>query len=199
MQKTASEIFTERLKEGEFIEWAGQPKGGLQIREVDLILIPASIILLGFAAITDLVAFGFDSGMMMKIVGILLSYAGIHMGVIRFIKDARRRAKTFYCLTNKRLLMISGSSQKLKTLPLKNVERMELTEEKNNCGHITFGSTNPLWPFLFGHFYLSLENIAGLENISEAKKVYALIEKMKRQNISENLLNTVKENHNSEN
>ena len=88
---------------------------------------------------------------------------------------------------------------KLKTLPLKNIERMDLTEEKNNFGHITFGSTNPLWPFLFGHFYLSLENIAGLENIPDAKKVFQLIEKLKRINVSENVINTVKGNDSSAN
>ncbi|MGB3075259.1 MAG: hypothetical protein WBB36_08050 [Chitinophagales bacterium] len=171
-------LFKEYLKEEEIILWTGQPKRGIQIRDADLILIPMSIILIGFSIILDYTLVHYNSGIFFKLFGGLLALAGIELGLIRFIMDAARRASTFYCITNKRIIVLTGKRKRLiKTLPLKNIDRMEITEENDGSGFIIFGNTNPLYPWLLGGFYFTTDSVPGLELLPDVKNVYRIINK----------------------
>src|ERR1041384_1286075 len=108
--------FNALLKEGETILWAGQPIGGIQIRDADIILIPVSIILLGFSVILNYVLIHFESDIIFKFIGAGFAVAAIYLGGIRFFLDLMKRRRTFYCITNKRVLVISGGNRKLQTL-----------------------------------------------------------------------------------
>ncbi|MEP7129366.1 MAG: hypothetical protein ABI729_10880, partial [Chitinophagales bacterium] len=70
-------LFKEYLKEEEIVLWTGQPKRGVQIRDADLILIPMSIILIGFSIILDYTLVHYNSGILFKLFGGLLALAGI--------------------------------------------------------------------------------------------------------------------------
>ncbi|HUM46012.1 MAG TPA: hypothetical protein PLD84_03720, partial [Chitinophagales bacterium] len=101
-------LFKPYLKEDENILWSGQPKRGVQIRDADIILIPMSIILIGFSLILDYTLMHYDSSVVFKLFGGLLAVAGIYMGLIRFFTDAAKRAQTFYCITTKRVIVLTG-------------------------------------------------------------------------------------------
>ncbi len=193
MKKTSEQLFQSRLKENETIHWYGQPAGGLLIREKDLLLIPGSIILVGFAGLMNVIAFYFYNSLLLQVFAVGVSALAVYLGLFRFLADIRRRRRIHYCVTNFRVMMCSGRRQTLRTLPLKNIERMDLAEEKNGRGHISLGNTNPLWAWLFGQFMLSSEHLPGFENIDHAREVFQLIEQLKRKNVSGELINTVKQ------
>ncbi len=181
-------LFQKYLKEGEKILWTGQPQRGIKIRDADIILIPVSIILIGFAVILDYVLMNYDSPLAFKALGVMFALGGIYSGGIRFILDASHRRKTFYCITNKRVLVLSGSKKTLKTLPVKNIDQLDKTEERDGSGFIIFGNTNPLWPWLLGKFYMSGDSIPGLEMLPDVNTVFDLLEDLIRVEISPTII-----------
>jgi len=186
-------LFDKYLKEGEAILWSGQPKSGMQLRDADIILIPISIILIGFAVVLDYVMTQFESPFIFKVAGILIALAGMYVGGIRFFLDRSKRKHIFYCITSKRILVISGRKRKLQTLPLKNIDRLDKTEEKDGSGFIIFGETNPLWPWLLGKFIMSGSNVPGLEMLPDVRSVYNLLEDQIKIEVPEILIERLKE------
>lgn len=189
-------LFRTYLKADERILWVGQPKKGIQLRDADLILIPMSIILAGFTLILDYTLLHYESSLSFKMLGILFAAAAVYIGFVRFFTGAAKRARTFYCLTNRRIIIMKGRKHLIKTLPLKNIEQMDTTIEKDGSGFIIFGSTNPLFPWLLGGFYMSREVVPGLELLPDVKQVYELISEQIRINIPPDLSQEIKsENH----
>lgn len=70
---------------------------------------------------------------------------------------------------------MQGSRGELLTLPLKHIQNVELSLEKDGSGYLSFGKSNPVWPWLFGTFLFTGEQIAGLELVPDAEKVYQLL------------------------
>ncbi len=72
--------------------------------------------------------------------------------------------------------MLSGKNQqKFQTLPLKDIEQLDYSEEKDDSGFIFFGNTNPIWPWLFGKFFFTFGAIPGFELIPDVQKVNLII------------------------
>lgn len=186
-----NEKFSRFLKVEETILWTGKPKSGILIRDADIILIPMSIILLGFSIILDYVLIHFESNFIFKFIGVTFALLAIYMGGMRFLFDALKRKRTFYCITNKRVLVISGKKGKVKTLPLKNIDRLDKTEEKDGSGFLIFGNTNPLWPWLFGGFYLVGENVPGLETLPNVKEVFRILEEQIKVEMPDSLIEKI--------
>src|SRR5204862_6116231 len=111
-----------------------------------------------------------------RVMGMIFIVAGIYFGGVRFTLDILKRKRTHYCITDKRVLVISGRKHVLKTLPLKNIDRLDKTEEKDGSGFIIFGDINPLWPWLLGSFYMAGDNIPGLEMLADVNSVYDILE-----------------------
>lgn len=76
-------------------------------------------------------------------------------------------------------------------MPLKNIERLERTIEKDGSGFVIFGSTNPIYPWLFGNFYFSGEAIPGLIQIEDVTYVYDLLITLIKTEISPQLLEQI--------
>lgn len=170
--------FESYLKPGESILWTGQPKPGIQIRDADMILIPMSIILIGFSIILNYTLFHYRANLILLIFAIAIGIAGIYGGALRFFSDAAKRARTHYCITTHRVIVLTAKQKPaIKTLPLKNIDRMDITEEKDGSGFIIFGNTNPLYPWLLGGFYFSHDAVPGLELLPDAKLVYNILQK----------------------
>src|SRR5258705_2490449 len=92
--KYSNEKFNSLLKEGEIIIWTGKPVGGVQIRDADIILIPVSIILLGFSVILNYVLIHFDSDFIFKVFGLMFAIAAIYLGGIPFLLYVVERTRT---------------------------------------------------------------------------------------------------------
>ena len=172
--------FASFLKPGERIVWTGKPKQGLLLRDADMIAIPMSIMLLGFALLLDFLVLNFEVRWPVVFFAVTSSAAFVYLGVIRFFTAARRRRHIEYCLTNKRVLLIHGRKRRLETLPLSQIDKAELTAEKDGSGHVSFGNSNPVWPWLLGTFYFSSAAIPGFELIPDVEPVFnKLVEQLR--------------------
>jgi len=99
--------------------------------------------------------------------------------------DSRSRRRTYYGLTNERIILISGLfSRQIKSLSLRTLSDVSLIERSDGSGTITFGPTLPL----FGAFGAMSGAWPGarqfgppaFEMIADAKRVFDLIRKAQK-------------------
>ena len=91
--------------------------------------------------------------------------------------DARSRAKTFYGVTNERVIIISGLfSKQVKSLNLRTLMDVSLSERSDGSGTISFGPSYPTGRWVpSGWPGASRYAPPAFEMIDEAKSVYETI------------------------
>jgi hypothetical protein len=107
---TAEDELRQELDPGERLLWAGQPRQGLRLQTSDFVMIPASLMWGGFAIAWEVMAFAIGAPIFFKLWGIPFVLVGLYNMVGRFFFDARSRARTFYGLTDRSLLLITDGS-----------------------------------------------------------------------------------------
>jgi hypothetical protein len=131
------------LGTNEKLFWSGQPRRGIVFRGADVFWIPFSLIPGAIAVfwvltilsvgIHPVIVFGFPFFLM-----------GLYLTFGRFIMDAATRAKTYYGVTNERIIIISGLfSRKIKSLNLRTLSDVSMDQKQNGTGTITFGPIHP--------------------------------------------------------
>jgi hypothetical protein len=166
----------------ERVLWSGQPRPGVRLTGADAFLIPVSLlwcggaISAGYSAIksgTD--PFG------MAFVGVFV-LAGLYIVFGRFFVDAWLRRKTFYAVTNERVLIVTEAfGRKVRTLSLRTLPEMTLRERRDGSGEILFGPPGPYdmwsgagWPGM-GAF-----RSARFEAIADVRDVFSLVQDAQR-------------------
>ena len=109
--------------------------------------------------------------------GIPFVLVGLYLIVGRFFFEAKQRAHTFYAVTNERILIVTGVfNRKVKSLNLRTLSDISLTEGKNNEGTISFGGGSPFssmfggfsgWPGMGSQMGPRFELIAGAKPVFE--------------------------------
>jgi hypothetical protein len=135
------DVFRDELSQDERTLWSGRPRQGLLLRASDAFLIPFSLMWGGFAIFWEYAAVTNTSAPHFLVIwGIPFVAIGLYLIFGRFFVDAARRARTFYVLTDERVIIISGIfSRTIKSLPLKTLTEVNLVTKSNNSGTITFG------------------------------------------------------------
>ncbi|MFO1523308.1 MAG: PH domain-containing protein [Kiritimatiellia bacterium] len=95
----------------------------------------------------------------------------------RFFVDAHTRGSTFYGVTSERIIIVSGLfSRQTKSLQLRTVSDISLSERSDGSGTITFGPQHPMarsipsgWPGA-GQYAAP-----AFDMIERAKEIYDLI------------------------
>ena len=96
----------------------------------------------------------------------------------RFYVDAKQREKTFYGVSDERIIIVSGLfNKKTKSLNLRTLTDISLSESSDGSGSITFGRSLPFdsmfagasWPGMDQHFS------PRFDLIHNAKQVYQQI------------------------
>ena len=180
----ASPIINSKLDAGERLLWSGQPRTGIRFRPQDLILIPFSLLWGGFAIFWEVTALTVTSNaqgpvaVIFPLFGLPFVSVGLYLIAGRFFVDARGRARTYYGVTDRRVLIVSGLfSQQTKSLQLRTISDVTLSERSDGSGSITFGATHPMagffpaggWPGSRG--YLP----PAFDMIEDSKRVYDTI------------------------
>ncbi|HOB42741.1 MAG: PH domain-containing protein [Bacillota bacterium] len=176
MEREVREIIEEQLFSSEVILWAGRPRRGLALRASDWFLIPFSLVWLCIA--TEITGnarkFGvpsvrYEFGLsgrrvfaqpltVFEVVGWLFIAIGLYLLVGRFFVDARVRRNTYYGVTDRRILILTGFfGNRFVSIPLDRVGEMNAIRRADGSGTIQFGRPTyiPGWgdSTMNGHHY----------------------------------------------
>lgn len=170
-----------QLEAGEQLIWSGQPRQGLLLRPSDALLIPFSLLWGGFAIFWEVLVIVSGAPFFFWLFGVPFVLVGLYLIFGRFFTDARARARTFYGVTNDRILITSGKhGKRVQSLSLSTLGDISLDERADGSGTINFGAANAFgrwvsfgaWP---GAGITSGQRPPSFEMIPQAKKVYEMI------------------------
>lgn len=186
MYEEAWSAIERELGKDEKLLWAGQPRQGFTLRTGDAFLIPFSVMWGGFAIFWEVMALtGIPKGeqapvaikILFPLFGIPFVLVGLYLIFGRFIVDARMRAKTYYGLTNRRVIIVSGLlNRQVQSLDLKGLNEITLSEKNDMSGTIMFG-TNPFGIMLMGPTWPGTRSrlAPSFDLIANVRDVYNLI------------------------
>ena len=173
-----------QLGTGERLLWAGRPRQGIFLRSADLLLIPFSLLWGGFAFFWEYSMVTSNAPFFMSLWGIPFVLIGVYFIVGRFFVDARQRARTFYGLTNERVLIVSGIRRTtVRSLQLRSMSDVALSEGPDGTGTLTFGPVHPFQTWHTGSWWPGLGNQLSptLESVASARAVYDAIRAAQRE------------------
>jgi hypothetical protein len=173
----SEQAISSQLSGGERLLWSGRPRQGLMLRPSDAFVIPFTLLWCGFAIFWETGVVRSHAPAFMQLWGIPFVLVGIYVVFGRFWVDARQRARTSYGLTDQRIIIISGIlSQQVKSLNLRTLSEMSLTERDNGLGTILFGTPGPWW-ITSGMQWpgMSAQSAPMLEGIENPRDVYERI------------------------
>jgi hypothetical protein len=176
----ARDALTAIVEPGESLLWAGRPVQGLRLAPSDLVMIPFSLLWGGFAIFWEVTAVVGGAPLLFRIWGIPFVLVGLYMIAGRFFVDAYRRARTFYGLTDTRvLIVVVGSTRKLTALDLAAQKEIQVDEAAGGRGTIRFGVAGESGSGMrFGRG--NKNEPPSFEGIPEVGAVYARIRESRR-------------------
>ena len=175
--------FEEYLGPGERLLWSGQPKQGLILRGSDIFLVPFTLLWGGFAIFWEVSVIASGAPFFFTLWGVPFVLVGLYLMAGRFVVDALQRANTTYALTNERVIILSGLIyRQVKSINLRTLSDLTLSQAKGGRGTITLGPTSPLNWFYAGAAWpgRSQHLSPTLELIDEAKLVYDQIREIQQ-------------------
>lgn len=178
MNDNASLLIQNHLEPRETILWSGQPKQGVMLRGSDAFLIPFSLLWGGFAFFWEYSVLTSGAPPFFALFGIPFVVIGAYLIIGRFYVEAKQREKIFYAVTTDRVIIISGLlQQKVKSLFLRTLSDLSLTESRDGTGSISFGSSFPFASWFGGMAWPGMEQFSGprLDTIDNPRQVYQII------------------------
>jgi len=162
----------EHLGRDENLLWSEKPKSGIVFRIADIFMIPFSILWCGFAIFWVIMAY--QGGGIFALFGVPFVIIGLIFVFGRFIIDSKQRENTVYGLTENRILIKSGVfSKNIKSLNIKTLSDIELSEKGDGTGTISIGPKNPFMVWGSGmNWWPGMKMNPQLEMIPNARKVY---------------------------
>jgi hypothetical protein len=177
VERLPDQVLGELLDSDERLLWTGRPRQGFFVRAADAFAIPFSVFWTGFAVIWMVLALKANNGF--AVIGVPLLLIGLYMMVGRFFVDSWQRARTWYGITNHRVLIVSLFFRRnVKSLNLRTLSAVTMTERADGIGSITFGPIPPSWPYR-GAQVPGMSNLAPrFDNIPQARAVFDQIRRL---------------------
>lgn len=169
--------FEPYLPKEEKLVWVGQPKKGITLHSPDWVLIPLGLAFLAFSIYWLVISF---SGSLWLVFGIgfVPLFLGLYFLVGRFLYAGYRKARTYYAMTEKRLIWVTQYKQKKHwTVELNDITEVEIKLRSSNYGSLLFNETSFDIVDAIGLSILDLDQAEEyyFEMIPEVEKVAALI------------------------
>ena len=161
------------LDRGERQLWVGAPRRGIVFRAADVFIIPFSILWAGFAVFWEVSVLRTPAPGPFALFGVPFVLIGLYITVGRFLVDAWRRGRTAYVLSSERVIIQSGGS--VKSLALRTLTDVTLTERRDGSGTITFGAVAFPMAMYAGTAWPGVPQPPAFEMIPDARQVYAQI------------------------
>ena len=150
------QFYRSYLIPGESVLWKGKPEKGNLFTKRELIMIPFGVFWLGFCLFWESIAI--QSGQLIAIIwGLPFVAIGFYLLFGRFIQSAFLRDKTFYVVTNKKIIIKRGSRSKMYNA--QDLPPMEVEIHKNGNGTILFCEETYTRRGRRHHTYIILENL----------------------------------------
>ena len=153
------------IAEGERVLWTGRPeKGGAPLGR-ELALVPFSIIWLGFCVFWEITAIKSGAPFFMALWGLPFIAVGLYLLFGRFIYASYLKNRTYYVITNKKLIIRRGS--KIEIYNGVELPPMSVRLHKNGNGTIIFSEETYVRR---GRrlTYIALENISEINQAQSA-------------------------------
>jgi hypothetical protein len=180
-----NEKFQNDLTPGEVVLWTGQPNGSVIFHPQDLYLIPFSLLWGGFAIFWELGVLGHwrsphkaggnPFNWLMTVWGIPFVLVGQYFIWGRFVFDWWRKKRTFYAVTDKRLLIVEEvRNRKLTSVRLTENTFLDKATRGDGIGTLRFGvpQVNPN-RMSFGNF--DTDGRPSFRDIEDVEHVYSMI------------------------
>jgi Bacterial PH domain len=176
------------LTSGEKLLWTGRPRQGIFFRGTDVLLIPFSLLWGGFAIFWEVGVLTATRshptsdplGVVFPLFGIPFVAIGLYFIFGRFFADAAQRKRTIYAITNQRVIIRSGVfSRTTKSLNLRTLSDVTLSEKRDSTGTITLGPTIGWYSWFQGTSWPGMGKYQPpmFDSITDAKNVYDLLRK----------------------
>ena len=180
-------VFAYDLREGEDLLWIAQPDANRLFSATDIAFVPFSLLWCGFAIFWETNALRMGGGFF-ALWGIPFITIGLYMVFGRFIYKHYKKQRTFYAVTNERVLIRSfmWGKDHLESLEIRSLPALNRKTGWGNIGNVTFGVTpatkrwggrtqnasNTGMEFLAP---LGYYEVPGFYDIHDADEVYRLI------------------------
>lgn len=185
--KTIEDLFKTELMNDETILWVGQPDPRKVFTRLDLFLVPITTLWCGFAiywefrALLILNQFHRKQDFFSPVFGFLFVMIGLYLAVGRFFYKKWQKQKTYYALTNQRVLLWYKSSQttKFQELWVEQISSIHKSIDSKGIGTILFGN-NPMFGSFYGNTGLDFltsqyQETLAFYDIPDAQETYKLI------------------------
>jgi hypothetical protein len=142
----AHAVFGSALIDDEQILWSSQPDPRRLLTAVDLFLIPFSIFWCGFAIVWEYIAIrqALEGGSILwPLWGMPLLLIGLYALFGRFVYKKWKRRRTFYAVTDRRVLALERGSRedKIRAMFIESIPEVKKRAWRDGSGTIVFGST----------------------------------------------------------
>jgi hypothetical protein len=149
MDFQAEQTLRAELGRGERLLWSGRPRQGVRLRASDGFMVPFSLLWGGFAIFWEAMALRQSKSPLFVLWGIPFVLIGIYLIVGRFFVDSYQRARTYYGVTDQRVLILSGLfTRRTTSIALQNLGEVSVAERSDRSGSIVFGvphATHTAW------------------------------------------------------
>lgn len=177
---TATRYLARHLLRGERILWAGRPKQGLLLGAQDLLIIPLGLLFVTVGSVTVLREL--HRPLSPDWVGGLIAIcAGLLAVVGRHVLDGMLRARTYYAVTEKRILILrEGLFPSLLGIDRANLTHVELLQagaRGTPRGTIRFGPAQTDEWNMHGSWVAAFDPTPQFLGIADPAEVFALIQR----------------------
>ncbi len=134
------DVFQDKLLNGEHVVWTGRPAQGILFTPRDAILIPFSLMWGGFAIFWETMVLRHGVPWFFVLWGVPFVLAGLVLIFGRFLIDAYLRARLYYAITDRRVLIVRDAPfPGLVSLTLTPPPQVQLVLGAGGRGTIKFG------------------------------------------------------------
>ncbi len=137
MLDSAEATISSQLQDGEQLLWSGRPRQGLLLQNTDIIVIPTTLLFSGFIFYWEYEVVTTHQFWVLQLWGIPFVLLALFLVIGRFFIDAAVRGKTYYGLTDRRIVSVVGD--KTTSYALGDISGMGASAARNGVGNIVFG------------------------------------------------------------
>jgi hypothetical protein len=149
VDRDAGTEISSELAAGEQLIWAGRPGSGLILGARDIFPIAFGLLWTGMVLAawvsTQRHPQRHNNTDPWPVIALFLAI-GLYILFGRYFIDMRRRASTYYAITDERAIILSGTfRRKIKSLNLRTVSDITVSQRRDGTGTISFGGSDHLW------------------------------------------------------